>query len=416
MVENNIDFNTKLKNISKDLVASFFKSDNTPNNNTINNINQSNQSSHNIDQNFSYTEVIYHKAKELSQFTTKKNKNKNLANSYKRLLFTEQTTKSSVTNNYIPQNGKNQISSLKTKTDNKIKPKKYKLNLDLSKTFTSSETYNNFKAKQESKREKKLYEDKIQALKNHINALKKQQSDLTKKAEIAKENKKYKMKLKQEKESIKQALLSAEIDRRNEMEMKRKNIAEKKMKEENGILISKRRNNKDKKNEYKKLIIHKKKLKKIVNEDNYKSNEINRIIIDKIKKDREKTMNNLYQKKKNYINKVNNSYRITYQNNLNETKKLKNELIKLEELENQYLQNMKYTQDTLKNYNKNNIKYRMHQKIKSDYSLDDIDNMKIKENKRKANSVMKRYKINNKNNISRNKRNKNKSCPKIKND
>ena len=416
MEENNIDFNTKLKNISKDLVASFFKSDNTPNNNTINNINQSNQSSHNIDQNFSYTEVIYHKAKELSQFTTKKNKNKNLANSYKRLLFTEQTTKSSVTNNYIPQNGKNQISSLKTKTDNKIKPKKYKLNLDLSKTFTSSETYNNFKAKQESKREKKLYEDKIQALKNHINALKKQQSDLTKKAEIAKENKKYKMKLKQEKESIKQALLSAEIDRRNEMEMKRKNIAEKKMKEENGILISKRRNNKDKKNEYKKLIIHKKKLKKIVNEDNYKSNEINRIIIDKIKKDREKTMNNLYQKKKNYINKVNNSYRITYQNNLNETKKLKNELIKLEELENQYLQNMKYTQDTLKNYNKNNIKYRMHQKIKSDYSLDDIDNMKIKENKRKANSVMKRYKINNKNNISRNKRNKNKSCPKIKND
>ena len=416
MVENNIDFNTKLKNISKDLVASFFKSDNTPNNNTINNINQSNQSSHNIDQNFSYTEVIYHKAKELSQFTTKKNKNKNLANSYKRLLFTEQTTKSSVTNNYIPQNGKNQISSLKTKTDNKIKPKKYKLNLDLSKTFTSSETYNNFKAKQESKREKKLYEDKIQALKNHINALKKQQSDLTKKAEIAKENKKYKMKLKQEKESIKQALLSAEIDRRNEMEMKRKNIAEKKMKEENGILISKRRNNKDKKNEYKKLIIHKKKLKKIVNEDNYKSNEINRIIIDKIKKDREKTMNNLYQKKKNYINKVNNSYRITYQNNLNETKKLKNELIKLEELENQCLQNVKYTQDTLKNYNKNNIKYRMHQKIKSDYSLDDIDNMKIKENKRKANSVMKRYKINNKNNISRNKRNKNKSCPKIKND
>lgn len=416
MEENNIDFNTKLKNISKDLVASFFKSDNTQSNNTINNINQSNQSSHNIDQNFSYTEVIYHKAKDLSQFTTKKNKNKNLANSYKRLLFTEQTTKSSVTNNYIPQNGKNQISSLKTKTDNKIKPKKYKLNLDLSKTFTSSEIYNNFKAKQESKREKKLYEDKIQALKNHINALKKQQSDLTKKAEKAKENEKYKMKLKQEKESIKQALLSAEIDRRNEMEMKRKNIAEKKMKEENGILISKRRNNKDKKNEYKKLIIHKKKLKKIVNEDNYKSNEINRIIIDKIKRDREKTINNLYQKKKNYINKVNNSYRITYQNNLNETKKLKNELIKLEEIENQYLQNMKYTQDTLKNYNKNNIKYRMHQKIKSDYSLDDIDNMKIKENKRKANSVMKRYKINNKNNISRNKRNKNKSCPKIKND
>lgn len=410
MEENNIDFNTKLKNISKDLVASFFKSDNSQNNNTNNNINQS---SHKIDKNFSYSEVIYHKVKDLAKITAEKNKNNNLANSNKRILFTEQTTKSSVTNNYIPQNGKNQISSLKTKTDNKIKPKKYNFNLDLSKTFTTSATYNNFMAKQESKREKKLYEDKVQALKNHINAIKKQQSDLTKKAEKAKENEKYKMKLKQEKESIKQALLSAEIDRRNEMELKRKNIAEKKMKEENGMLMSKRRNKKDKKNEYRKFVIHKKKLKKIINEDNYKSNEINKIIIDKIKRDREKTMNNLYQKKKNYINKVNNSYRITYQNNLNETKKLKNELMKLEEIENQYLQNMKYTKDTLKNYNKNNINYRIHQKIKSDYSLDEIDNMKIKENKRKANSVMKRYKIIDKNNISRNKRDKNKSCPKI---
>ena len=416
MEENSIDFNTRLKNISKDLVASFFKSDNSPKFYINNNINQSSQSSNNLEQNYSYSEVIYHKAKDFAQITVKKNKNNNLSNTYRKLLFTEQTTKSSITNNYIPKKEKNKNSSLK-KTDNKIKLKKYKFidNLNVNKTFTSSETYTNFKAKQESKRERKLYEDKILALKNHINALKKQQSDLTKKTEKAKEYEKYKMKIKKEKDHKKQVLLSAEIDRRNEMETKRKNIAEKKMEEEKGLLISKRRNKKDKKNEYKKSIIQKKKIQKIINEDNYKSNEINKIIIDKIKTDREKTKNNLYQKKKNYMNKVNNSYRITYQNNLNETKKLKKELMKLEEIENQYLQSIKYTQDNTKN-NKNNIKFRIHQKMKSDYSLDEIDNIKIKENERKANSVLKRYKINDKNDISRNKSGKNKSCPKIKNE
>ena len=49
MEDNNIDFNSKLKKISKDLVASFFKNDNSPKNKINDENNESSLS--NVDQN-----------------------------------------------------------------------------------------------------------------------------------------------------------------------------------------------------------------------------------------------------------------------------------------------------------------------------------------------------------------------------
>ena len=118
MEDNNTDFNTKLKKIYQDLVASFFKNDNSPKNNKIKDENNESDLS-NIDQNFSYSEIVIRNIKEFPPVTSEKNKN-NIANSYKRLLFTEQTTKSSVTNNYFPKKQQNKKSNLKTKTNNKF--------------------------------------------------------------------------------------------------------------------------------------------------------------------------------------------------------------------------------------------------------------------------------------------------------
>ena len=78
-------------------------------------------------------------------------------------------------------------------------------------------------------------------------------------------------------------------------------------------------------------------------EDNNKNNKVNKVLVDKIKLEREKNKKKLIKEKKNYSDKINNSYRLTHHNNLKETKKLKNELIKLEKVEKQYLQKMKYT-------------------------------------------------------------------------
>ena len=116
----------------------------------------------------------------------------------------------------------------------------------------------------------------------------------------------------------------------------------------------------------------------------------------------------MLNKKQNYIDKINNSYRQTYQTNLNETQKLKNELTRLEKIEEQYLDNMKITKN---NFRKNQFERssnvnRKYEKIKSFDCLDKNGNIKIKMNKRNANLVMKKYKINNQNNISRNKEDK----------
>ena len=388
------DFNTKLKKISKELVESFLQNDNSSKFQKINDENtESSISSHNLEQNFSYSEIIVHTIKNILYNRLEKNKNK-------RLILTEQTTKSSITNNYFPQKEKNKISEIKPKIHNNIKINKNKFTSDLNQTYSTSERYSIFKAQQESAREKKFYEEKIKLIHNHIEALKQQQSYLSKKAQKEKETQRYKNKIKKEKQNIKQALLSAEIDKRNEIESKRKSIALQKIKEQKEKMDSKVRKKNYKLNEYKKAYIQKKEMEKIIIEDNNKNNKVHKLLIDKIKLEREKNRNKLIKEQKNYIDKINNSYRLSHHNNLIETKKLKNELIKLEKVEKQYLQKMKYTQDNLREnkFKKINNVNKKYIKMKSFGDLDKKDNNQIKINKGKSNSVMKRYIINNENN------------------
>ena len=390
------DFNTKLKKISKELVESFLQNDNSSKFQKINDENtESSISSHNLEQNFSYSEIVVHTIKDILSNRLEKNKNK-------RLILTEQTTKSSITNNYFPQKEKNKISEIKPKIHNNIKINKNKFTSDLNQTYSTSERYSIFKAQQESAREKKFYEEKIKLIHNHIEALKKQQSYLSKKAQKEKETEKYKNKIKKEKQNIKQALLSAEIDKRNEIESKRKSIAQQKIKEQKEMMDSKVRKKNYKLNEYKKAYIQKKEMEKIIIEDNNKNNKVHKLLIDKIKLEREKNRNKLIKEQKNYIDKINNSYRLSHHNNLIETKKLKNELIKLEKVEKQYLQKMKYTQYNLRNnkFEKINNINKKYEKMKSFGDIPKKENEKIKINKGKSNSVMKRYLINNENNTS----------------
>ena len=388
------DFNTKLKKISKELVESFLQNDNSSKFQKINDENtESSISSHNLEQNFSYSEIVVHTIKDILSNRLEKNKNK-------RLILTEQTTKSSITNNYFPQKEKNKISEIKPKIHNNIKINKNKFTSDLNQTYSTSERYSIFKAQQESAREKKFYEEKIRLIHNHIEALKKQQSYLSKKAQKEKETQRYKNKIKKEKQNIKQALLSAEIDKRNEIESKRKSIAQQKIKEQKEMMDSKVRKKNYKLNEYKKAYIQKKEMEKIIIEDNNKNNKVHKLLIDKIKLEREKNRNKLIKEQKNYIDKINNSYRLSHHNNLIETKKLKNELIKLEKVEKQYLQKMQYTQDNFREnkFKKINNVNKKYIKMKSFGDLDKKDNNQIKINKGKSNSVMKRYIINNENN------------------
>ena len=235
-------------------------------------------------------------------------------------------------------------------------------------------------------------------MRNHINALKKQEEELNRKIVLNKEKERNKNIRKKEKENLKQALLSVEIDKRNEMEEKKRNIMEKKMKNNLGLKESHERNQNEKIKNYKRAYKIRKKVEEERNENNHKKEENNHLQIIKIKNEREKNREKIIRKKNEKLNKLNNSYKKSYQNNKDETIKLKKELSKLELMEEKCLENLKKTKDYIKKNNEN-YKYNYYQKI-------NLSNDNYKSRRRIANSVERR----NNNNI--NNQNKTHSVPK----
>ena len=326
------------------------------------------------------------KKKNLSIQATGKKKNINSNKNFfkNKFLIKEKTTKSNVSQYYYPKTARQTENSLNN--DSTIN------------SYGNSSTFEIYKAKKESLKERKIYEERVKVLRNHINALKKQEEELNRKIVLNKEKERNKNIRKKEKENLKQALLSVEIDKRNEMEEKKRNIMEKKMKNNLGLKESHERNQNEKIKNYKRAYKIRKKVEEERNENNHKKEENNHLQIIKIKNEREKNREKIIRKKNEKLNKLNNSYKKSYQNNKDETIKLKKELSKLELMEEKCLENLKKTKDYIKKNNEN-YKYNYYQKI-------NLSNDNYKSRRRIANSVERR----NNNNI--NNQNKTHSVPK----
>ena len=144
----------------------------------------------------------------------------------KKILFSERT-KNSTGSNFLPKSTRY--------TDNSFR--------DIKKSFNTTYNLNSsaneiFKANQESLKERKAYEEKVRILQNHIRALRKQEEEIFKKERMNKEKEKYLNKKKKEKENRKKALLSAEIDKRNALEEKRRTTMEQKIMTNRGLKAS----------------------------------------------------------------------------------------------------------------------------------------------------------------------------------
>ena len=292
------------------------------------------------------------KKKPLIFRTTGKRQLKTLNNSNSKFLTKDKTTKSNASNasnvsNYFTQSTANINHTFKTERTHYSTASSANINLN-------SSSYEIYRAKKESYREKKLYEERVKLMQNHIKALKKQEEELNKKAEIDREKEKNKDKRKQEKETLRQALLSMEIDKRNELEEKKKNIMQQKMKNNLGLKESQERYHRAKMQNYKKAIDDKKKVEVERKENKHKKEESNHMLFMKMKGEREKTKENFIKKKNDHKNRLNTSYKIEFKNNVDETQKLKNELTKLELMEEKCLENLKKTMECIKKNNKNN--------------------------------------------------------------
>ena len=204
--------------------------------------------------------------------------------------------------------------------------------------LTNNGTY---RAKYQNHLEKKIYQDKLLLLKNHINKLKMQEEKLNKKVEQARMKEKAKLERQKEKENLKQTLLIADIDKRNELEQKKKYILRQKIKSDLKLREKKERSLQSKINQFQEL----KSERQIANEEaiQYQQKEEAKIKkqIEKIKTERENIKNNNY-KKNLYID--NDEY--TMQEEL-ENQKLRKEISKLENEELKCMESLRKTQENL---------------------------------------------------------------------
>ena len=214
-----------------------------------------------------------------------------------------------------------------------------------------------YKAKQESEKEKKLYQEKVRLLENRILALKNQEDDMNKKIQSNKIRQNYLNKKKKEKNDFKQTLLSYDIDKRNELDEKRKAIKEQKNQLNKDLKESMERNKLSKMRNYKRLQNEKKKALTLIDKNNHKFEKYGRKNVNKIKKQREKIKQNELKKQRKHGKSMDNFYLESCEDNKQETDKLKNKIKKLEQLEMKYINSINKTREGIARNNSVGVYY-----------------------------------------------------------
>lgn len=264
--------------------------------------------------------------------TTKKN---NYNNSYKEKMLMNNTSQKTInknkSNNKITKN-----------TNNKSNVRNLNAN---SKTYSSINE--NFRAKVESDKEKKLYQQKVRLLENRILALKKHEDLIHRRMHCNDVRQTYLNQRKKEKDDLKQALLSYDIDKRNELDLKRKHIREQKSSMDKHLKESMEKSKITKLKDYENMQKEKKLALSIINENNNKFEKYGKGNVKKIKKEREQIKKNETKKIQNLEKTADNLYLETYEDNKLETNKLKNKLKKLEKLEMKYMNSLNKTRQGL---------------------------------------------------------------------
>jgi len=227
------------------------------------------------------------------------------------------------------------------KSDNNNSIEKKSITLDISNDEESGKKY---KAKLESEKERKKCEEKIRLLKNHISAMKRQQENMNKKMLLLKNKENLINSAKRQKEKNKRDIYEYKIIKRAELEQKRKNIEKQKENFYKGMKESMNKTILDKQNKYKLI-------QKEIQEMNKQKekNNANKIIehIQKIKSIREINKNLGINRRKILNQNYNNINEKKYENNIEKTKLLKEEIKQLLDEEDECLENLNKTKTQL---------------------------------------------------------------------
>ena len=319
--------------ITKNFVDTMFQSINPTSNNQINN----NPKPPQTNSNTNYVK------KNIKKINHKQNKIINPSASHKKIISQKKISK----NKYYRNNPSKNILSISTAyTHKKVNSLKYNdtsYNNYLN-NYTTTNNVTLHKAIIEDKKEKKLFQDQLQFLKNHINKLKQEEDDLNKKMRQAQMKKQAIINYHREKENLKQTLKSMNINRQIELEEKRKNIMEKKIKSKINLKEKKEKCHEEKMKKYLQIKNEKKIRDLIVSEKNMKNEEYVREKVQKIKNEREKVRNiNLTRRENIIFDETDYNFNETER----EKERIQEEIYKLKNEENMRIRAIQKTKQNL---------------------------------------------------------------------
>ena len=285
---------------------------------------KANNKNSNIDKLTSSKSENKHETKEKENKSKSKNNKINITNNTnrdKKLNYNTSAQNISRTNKDI--NNNNNIN-----TNAKALSKRKQTHFSVSK---------NYKANKESEKEKKLYQEKVRLLENRILALKNHQDEIKRKMLCNDVRQTYLDQKKKEKSDMKQTLLSYDIDKRNELDLKRKQIRDQKNSLNKHLKESMEKQKITKMKDYQNLKKEKMLVLAKINENNNQHEKYAKGNSNKIKKERELIKINELKKQKTLGKKKDNYYYENCEDNKHETDSLKNKLKKLEKLEIKYM-------------------------------------------------------------------------------
>ena len=224
---------------------------------------------------------------------------------------------------------------------------------------THSSINRNYKAKMESEKEKKYYEEKLRLLENRISALKNHNEELHRKIANDDVRQAYLDQKIKEKNDMKQALISNDIKQKNELDLLKKQIKDQKNNRNKNMKESIEKSKIDKMKVYQDLQKEKKMALSRINENNRIYRNYGRSNINRIKLEREEAKKNELKKQRNHGKTIDHYYLETCEDNKQKTINLKNRIKKLEKLEMKYMNNLNKTR---KGFYRNNSEHYLYKK------------------------------------------------------
>ena len=306
--------------------------------------------------------------------------------------------KSHCTHSSADKNGYKNTKKLNNNSSQRDLFTSYKNNFSKNNIKKSGKEFNNtygiinekYKAKQQSEKEKKIYQEKVRLLENRILALKNQEDDINKKIQNNKIRQKYLDKKKKEKNDFKKKLLSYDIDKRNELDEKRKAIKEQKNQLNKDLQESIQKNKLSKMRNYQKLQKEKKKALTIIDKNNHNFEKYGKNNVVKIKKQRERIKQNEIKRHRKLGKSMDHFYLESCEDNKHETDKLKDKVKKLEQLELKYINSINKSRQGMARFNSGGAYFIKNdiapiKKLDLDEQLDNKYNNKISNKNNKKN-------------------------------